>query len=43
VYITRGSIRVGDWKLIVQNPGGRELVGTGGGWVYEVPTLHLNT
>jgi hypothetical protein len=32
-YITAGTLRVVDYKLIIQNPGGRGLTGTGGGWV----------
>jgi hypothetical protein len=32
-WIEDGIIRVGEYKLITSNCGGRGLVGTGGGWV----------
>eukprot|EP00039_Didymoeca_costata_P016945 m.308991 g.308991 ORF g.308991 m.308991 type:complete len:558 (+) comp16473_c0_seq28:159-1832(+) len=33
VYITQGIMRIGEYKIIVNNPGGRGLIGTGGGWI----------
>jgi hypothetical protein len=33
VWITDGIVRVGEYKLITANCGGRGLTGTGGGWI----------
>ena len=33
MWIAEGKLRVGDYKLITSNCGGRGLTGTGGGWI----------
>lgn len=38
-WIETGKLRMGEWKLIIRNCGGRGLTGTGGGWV--VPATNI--